>query len=67
MDSASGEDRLVKHYNLITKLIDSIKFGRSEPLAIIDSMLKSGWIEQLPGGGYYREIKEAEEVNGSKR
>ena len=63
----ASNDGLVKHYDLVTKLIDSRKFGRGGAVAMIDSMLKAGWIEQLPGGGYYREIQKTEEVNGSKR
>jgi hypothetical protein len=49
----SDPDGRISHYDLVTKLINSQKFGRGEPLAMINSMLEAGMIEGLPGG-YYR-------------
>jgi hypothetical protein len=49
----SDPDGWVSHYDLVTKLINSQKFGRGGPLAMINSMLEAGMIERLPGG-YYR-------------
>ncbi len=46
-------DGRVKHYDLVSELINSQKFGRGGPLAMINSMLETGMIEWLPGG-YYR-------------
>jgi hypothetical protein len=49
----SYPDGRVSYYDLVTKLINSQKFGRGGPLALINSMLEAGRIERLPGG-YYR-------------
>jgi hypothetical protein len=49
-------DGRVKHYDLVTKLINSQKFGRGGLLAMINSMLEAGMNEGLPGG-YYSEIR----------
>jgi hypothetical protein len=49
----SDPDGRVSHYDLVTNLINSQKFGRRGPLAVINSMLEAGMIEGLPGG-YYR-------------
>jgi hypothetical protein len=49
----SDPDGRVSHYDLVSELINSQRFGRGGPLAMINSMLEAGRIEGLPGG-YYR-------------
>jgi hypothetical protein len=53
-------DGRVKHYDLVSELINCRKFGRGGPLAMINSMLEAGRIEGLPGG-YYREIRKGDD------
>jgi hypothetical protein len=48
----SDPDGRVSHYDLVSELINSQKFGRGGPLAMINSMLETGMIERLPGGCY---------------
>jgi hypothetical protein len=54
-------DGRVKHYDLVSELINCRKFGRGRPLAMINSMLEAGRIEGLPRGLLSREIRKGDD------
>jgi hypothetical protein len=51
----------VSHYDLVNKLIKSRISGRGGSLAMIERMLKTGWIERLPGEGCYRQLQKCDD------